>query len=490
MNIIPAINGEYKQAQQKLVLPRILTINSEPHAPVSLFCSRMGSTGVSVQAAEKAFIKLIHNESLMQEQYIINVKQGDILVEFSSENGLFNALATLYQLLTSSEIYCCTINDSPRYEYRGVHIDTARHFFECDEIKKIIEQLSLLKINRLHWHFADDQAWRLEIQEYPLLTKPYGTQIYTQLQAKDIVQYAKNRGVEVIPELEIPAHSTALVAMYPNMSCRSAKVAPPKNGGIFKIIMCGGKVEAYSFIKSTIAELCQIFEGEHFHIGGDEAPKKEWKKCPHCMAKMQQLGISSYEQLQGHILNYATDILHSHGKKTICWNDSLKADNLNKNIIVQYWQHKSKAKINVDQKLILSNLLPFYFDYPYCVSNLKNVYNYLPNIKGKRVQAQNILGAECTLWAERIATNERLEYMMFPRVIALAEKAWCANGDYKDFTKRLKIYYIRLKRANICAAPLKNSTVKGFLRLFEIIKFGIIMSRAFISLILPEKIEY
>lgn len=490
MNIIPAINGSYEKSEQRVSLPSILTISEKYSAFTNVFIARMNLINILVKTSPSPFIVLLQNKNLIEEEYILKISQNEIAAQFSNEKGLNNALITIFQLAMSNEIYCGVVHDYPRYRHRGVHIDTARHFFDINELEKIIEQLSLLKINTIHWHFADDQAWRLEIKAYPKLTELCGKQFYTQAQAMQLVKFAADRGVQIIPEFEIPAHSTALISAYPSISCRNAKVKPPDDGGIFKIIMCAGKAETLQVIENIINELCQIFTCEYFHIGGDEAPKKEWKSCTYCNKKIKLLGLGSHENLQGYLLNFAADILKKQGKKAICWNDSLKADNLNKDIIVQYWQHKKNAKINNEHKLVFSNVFTLYFDYPYCVSNLKKVYNYLPKIKYKKADNYNILGVESALWAERISTNRQLEYMLFPRAIALAEIAWVNKRDYSSFLNSLTAYYSWLKKSKINAAPLKNAQVRGFARIWQLVKFSGILCKVFICLILPKKVEF
>lgn len=490
MGIIPAINGKFEQTKQKLILPKILTVSQGFEAITQVFCTRMQGLNKPVQISDSPYFSFLQNENLASEEYILTLNENEITAEFSGEKGLNNALITFYMLAAEDELYCGYIHDYPKYSYRGMHIDTARHFFEEKEIEKIIEQLALLKINYIHWHFADDQAWRLEIKEYPKLTAYCGKQFYTQAQAARLVKFASDRGVQIVPEFEIPAHSTALISAYPSASCRCAKVKPPTEGGVFSIIMCAGKDETLSMIQNIIAELCQIFTGEYFHIGGDEAPKREWKACPLCNKRLITQGLASYENLQGYLLNYAADILKNKGKKVICWNDSLKADNLNKDIIVQYWQHKRKAKTDSSRKLIFSNVFTLYFDYPYCISNLFKVYNYTPKIKGARAERESILGIEAALWTERISTNAQLEYMLFPRAAALAENAWCKTQNYGSFVQSLKKYYTVLEKAEINAAPLKNAQVKGAARLWQLFKFSGTLCKALICLILPQKVEF
>lgn len=484
MDLIPAINGKITKTGGSLQLPSLLRVVCLPqeHGAAAVLKERLeNSCGITVDLEsgapkEGAFVQVKKAENAPAEKHgwykIEAAANGVITAEYADEDALHSALASLFQLLRAAYkngggLEAQTFSDRPVYLHRGLHLDTARHFFEAEEIERIIEQISLVKMNVLHWHFADDQAWRLESESYPLLTQSCGKDFYTQAQAKSLVQFAKNRGVKIIPEFEIPGHSSAAVSVYPSLTCSGKKINPPKTGGIFPFIMCGGKQGSYDFIESIIGELCDIFPSDMIHIGGDEAPKSEWEKCPHCAQKLKDEGLSSHHDLQGYMLNFANGLLKKQGRKAVCWNDCLKAQNLDEDIIVQYWMEMGKASysmpsISGGRQTILSNVSPFYFDYPHSMFNMQDIYMYRPRLKKKQPAGSfNIGGIECAVWTERIETADRLEYMVFPRAVGVAEIAWSARRNYADFRRRLRSYYSVFKEYKINAAPIREAEIHG-----------------------------
>lgn len=312
---------------------------------------------------------------------------------------------------------------------------------------------------------------------YPKLAESCGEQKYTWEQVRELVRYTKLRGIDIVPEFEIPGHSSAAIAAYPELCCSGRQIIPPVTGGVFSFILCGGKDTTYRFIEKILAEFLELFPSPVIHLGGDEAPKAEWENCPHCKAKMLELGLSDTEDLQAHMLNYAYAILRKHGRRAICWNECLKASNLDPGFTVQFWSDSSdkgfcNAHVNTGRKFILSNFRPLYFDYPFSVSNLKDVYRCEPNVGGTPIQKSDISGIESAIWTEHIKTRERLEYLLFPRAAASAELAWGTNRNYEDFRGRLEEYFPLFADCSISAAPIADTETTGIKRVLQNIRFA------------------
>lgn len=338
-----------------------------------------------------------------------------ISIKASSETGAYYALQTLRQIgrfeLGSKEIPCCIINDKPRFSWRGVQLDESRHFFGKEYVKKMLDMMFMLKLNVFHWHLTDDQGWRIEIKKYPLLTEIGSKRAYTQIHGwgstdiineeysgfytqddiKEIVDYAAKRGIMVVPEIDFPAHCAAAIAAYPWLACREInRDVPGYFGGAipqrklrqfdWNRPICPGKDKTVDFVKNVIDEVCSLFPAPYFHIGGDEAPKSEWKKCPCCQKRIKDNNLKDEEDLQGWLNNEILAFVKSKGKRLIGWNEVLKAKSLDKSVICQYWTPKKDSRArdwaNNGNSVILSNHQSFYFDMTYAQYSLKNTYNY------------------------------------------------------------------------------------------------------------------
>ena len=341
-----------------------------------------------------------------------------------------------------------------KYNYRSLHIDCARHFFPIGTIKKVIEGISYANLNVLHWHLTDDHAWRIESKKYPKLHESSGW-YYTQEQIREIIDYAKARGIDVIPEIDMPGHNLALLSVFPEYSCKGETVTPAKARGVYKTILCAGKEATYSFVEELLDEIIPLFDSRYFHIGGDEAPKDEWKACPHCKAKMKELGLTSYEDLQGYFTARVCEVLKKHGKTPIVWNDALLASNLPEDIVVQYWtiDHAKAMVPYVEQggKWIYSDMFEVYLDYPHSMIPLKKVYDFEPHLYKYNIPRKDgLLGFEACAWTEHIDNEQKLCEHIFPRVFALAERA---NGevhtDYEGFKERVREKVKLLDKAGI-----------------------------------------
>lgn len=439
-----------------------------------------------IKTGESDNFIIAKNYKLDDEEYTLSVSEDCIRIEAAENAGAYYALQTLRQLsrfeLGERKIPCVEIKDKPRFEWRGLQLDESRHFFGKEEVKRFLDMMFMMKLNRFHWHLSDDQGWRIEIKKYPLLTEigskrkythingwhsidtvneEYGG-FYTQDDIREIVDYAQKRNIMVIPEIDFPAHCASAIACYPWLACRELdREVPGYFGGsiperVYRMwdwnrTICVGKEETLNFVFDVIDEVCSLFPAPYFHIGGDEAPKNEWKKCPHCQAVIKENGLKNEEDLQGWFNNKILDFLKDRGKRLIGWNEILKAGNLDKSVIGQYWtvtrDKNAENHINNGGSLIMSNHKSFYFDMPYGKYPLKNTYNFKPeNYNVRPENIKNVLGVEGENWTEWIDGREKLDLCMYPRVQCLAEVAWSDEKDinWDNFLKRLdsfKDYY-------------------------------------------------
>lgn len=439
LNLIPAPRGSVHMQEGSVKLPETVTVSLGDFAPWCLeaFAARLDG---HVETVENGFITL-KKADIAKEGYKLTVTKDGITVEAADESGAVWALTTVTELTAEGEaLPIVTIEDAPHYGHRGLSLDCSRHFFTADEVKKVIDQMTRVKLNVLHWHLVDDQGWRIECKTLPLLHETTGT-YYTQEEIRSIIEYARVRGMEIIPEIDMPGHTRSMIAAYPHLSCFGEKTELCQFGGIFEKILCPGKDETFEFIEKLLTEVCALFPDDRFHIGGDEAPKTEWKKCPHCKARMEELGLTDYEDLQGYFTKRVVAILKKHGKRAVCWNDVLESKDVDTGNIIQYWtaQHEAPVPAFIERggKVIFSNMSALYFDYPHGINSLNKVYHYQPVVMGKSyADSPNMLGYEAALWSEQVETPEHLEELLFPRLYAVSEIAWNEAGDYADFEHR------------------------------------------------------
>lgn len=427
---------------------------------------------LKLEKAQDGKLVIKKDSSLDKEEYKLEVTPDLISIKASSETGAYYALQTLRQIgrfeLGSKEIPCCIINDKPRFSWRGVQLDESRHFFGKEYVKKMLDMMFMLKLNVFHWHLTDDQGWRIEIKKYPLLTEIGSKRAYTQIHGwgstdiineeysgfytqddiKEIVDYAAKRGIMVVPEIDFPAHCAAAIAAYPWLACREInRDVPGYFGGAIpqNRPICPGKDKTVDFVKNVIDEVCSLFPAPYFHIGGDEAPKSEWKKCPCCQKRIKDNNLKDEEDLQGWLNNEILAFVKSKGKRLIGWNEVLKAKSLDKSVICQYWTPKKDSRArdwaNNGNSVILSNHQSFYFDMTYAQYSLKNTYNYnYKNFGIKPESEKNILGIEAENWTEWTDCPEKLEVFMYPRTQALAEVAWSPESkkEFGSFMARME----------------------------------------------------
>lgn len=435
----------------------------------------------AVDSADNAEICIYKDSSLEKEEYMLIISTDGVKIKASCKNGAYYALQSLRMLARCDEgvfeAPCVKISDKPKYLWRGLHLDEARYFFGKEYVKKYLDEMFRLKLNIFHWHLTDDSGWRIEIKKYPLLTetgsireytqiggwgscktdgKPYGG-FYTQEDIKEIIEYASERCISIVPEIDVPAHFAAALAAYPHLACRNLKREVqgyygntiPFSKGIkdWNRPACMGKDEAIRFIMNVYEEVCDLFPFEYFHIGGDECDVSEWKACSDCQRVMKEKGFTNERELQLMLTNKLCAFLKSKGKHMIGWNEILRKDGIDKDAVAQYWEPKRDKKVEAyiksGGKIIMSKHQAFYFDHPYAIRPLKSTYKFSPGkFRITKPDEKNILGVEGEMWTEWIPTREKLEFMLHPRMEALSEVAWTdeSSRNFNEFLKRYENY--------------------------------------------------
>ena len=419
----------------------------------------------------------------IKEGYQLKVNRNDISIEASSREGIFYGIQTLIQLMELNkyendiELPTCKINDSPSFKHRGMLLDCCRHFFDKKVIKKYIDLLAQYKMNKLHWHLTEDQGWRIEIDKYPKLTS-IGSQrkdssgvyggYYTKEDIKEIVDYAKNKHIEVIPEIEFPGHSQAAIAAYPQLSCTGKPIDVATEWGVFKDIYCAGNDSVFTFMEDVLSEVIELFPSSFIHIGGDEAPKTRWENCPKCQKRMIEENLKDEHELQSYFIKRIEKYLNSRGKTLIGWDEILEGG-LAKNAVVQSWRGMNGGieAAKHGNKVIMSPTSHAYFDYSIKSTDMKQVYHFDPiPTELDSIQKQLVLGGECNLWSEHIPDEKKLDEMVFPRMLAMSEVLWSypKERNYDTFLARADNHAHLLRsygvNVGLDAFPCQISTLK------------------------------
>ena len=425
---------------------------------LNIFSRRMG---VETSFAEHGALQLVQNSTLVEEGYQLDITLQGISLQASTDQGIIAGLTTLYQLTENVQgqmrIPCLTLTDAPQHSYRGIHLDSVRHFIPVDEILKILEQMSLVKLNVLHWVLTNDQAWRIPCPSFPLLTKDCA--YYTQEEIRLVVREAALRGITVIPEMDMPGHMTALLSVYPEYSCTGERVKRAVTGGICPVILCAGQEKTYAMVEQLLRDVLPLFPGEYIHLGGDEAPKVRWKNCPHCQAMIHNLGLKNESELQGIFMNRVIALAKQHGKQVICWNESLTGGNLDPDAMVQYWTPDGASDtlkaLKAGRKMIYSDMFTFYLDYPSVCIPLDRVYGDAA-VMGETNVENEIFGLEACLWTEHLDTDEKRALHLFPRLYALAERAWAGSVSYPAFKENLQTFLGKFHPSDIPCQPAEE----------------------------------
>jgi len=447
--------------------------------------------------AAKNVIRLRLDPRLMGlglEGYQLEVRPDAIVIEAPGTAGVFYGIQTLRQLLPIEieerrPVYgvdwcvpCVLIKDKPRFSWRGFMLDEGRHFYGKETVLLTLDLMTLQKLNVLHWHLTEDQGWRIEVKKYPKLTE-VGSQragtsktmlgkqhdgiphrgFYTQDEIREIVAYATERHITIVPEIEMPGHALAALASYPELSCTGGPFKVATHFGIFPDIYCAGKETVFTFLQDVLDEILELFPSPYIHIGGDEAPKKRWKRCPDCQRRIREEGLKGEHALQVYFTNRIAAYLDSKGRHVIGWNEILQ-DGLVKGVVVQFWargRERLLEAIRTDKRaVVMSTYLDTYLDHSYSLMPLSRAYRYepIPAELGEN-DAGSVPGLEFPLWSEWVPNRARLDYQVYPRLTAMAETGWTPKDkkDFKDFRRRLEKLLGRLDHLGVRYAPLKEA---------------------------------
>lgn len=458
-----------------------------------------GSTGWEFEVEEggEGVIRLELDKRLggNVEGYRLRVHTGGVSIKAGGGAGLFYGVQTLLQLLPAEierkvvmegitwKARCVEIEDAPRFGYRGMLVDACRHFVSVERLKKQLDVLALFKINRLHWHLTDDQGWRIEIRRYPLLTEVGGSRIegegykyegyYTQAEIREVIAYASDRYITIVPEIEMPGHGLGAISAYPGLSCRNVMTSPRNVWGVEDIVFCAGKDNTYRFLEDVLKEVCELFPGEYIHLGGDECPKREWERCPACQHRIKMEGlegtgeVSSEARLQSYFMGRMEAVLTKHGKKMIGWDEILEGGLSGRETVVMSWRGEAGgvAAAEMGHDVIMTpGSAGLYIDQyegdakvePVAIggySTVEKIYGYdpVPEAVKEAGLEKHIKGVQCNVWGEYLYTPEKMEYRAYPRIVAGAEIGWSsAKGkDSALFLRRLDNALVRLESHGI-----------------------------------------
>lgn len=472
----------------------------------------------------KIEFKLTDEPALGNEGYHLHVKHGDIVLTAHQPAGIFYGVQTLLQLLPpeikSKEVQpkdkkwyipCVDITDQPRFRWRGLMLDVSRHWFTKEEVKKYIDELAEYKMNVFHWHLTDDQGWRIEIKSLPKLTETgawraprvgqwwqrepqlpgekatYGG-FYTQEDIKEVIAYAAERYVRVIPEIDVPGHSQATLVCYPELACMKAPTAVTVGNKFYgeeENTLCVGKEETFEFMDKVLTEVAALFPDEYIHIGGDECFKGFWHKCPRCQARMKAENLKNEEELQSYFIHRMESILKRKGKKLIGWDEIIEGG-LAPEATVMSWRGMAGGikAAQAGHHVIMTPTEHCYIDLwqgepsvepdTYSMCRLKDSYSFNPVPEG--VPAEMILGGQGNLWAESVPTFRHAEYMTWPRGWALAEVLWSgpAKTNWNQFYPRVEKHFIRADYAGTCyARSLYNAIVTPYYTADDTLEIGL-----------------
>lgn len=432
---------------------------------------------IKAGTSEKGIVLKLTEGDNDSEAYKVSIDEKKILVEASSPAGIFYGIQTIRKSAPVENgavvaFDACTIEDAPRFSYRGAHFDVCRHFYPVDSVKAFIDMMALHNMNHFHWHITEDQGWRIEIKKYPKLTEvgavrcgtmigrdfdscdsiPYGG-FYTQEEAKDIVKYAADRYITVIPEIDMPGHMVAAITAYPELGCTGGPYEVMTKWGISDDLLCMGNEKTFQFIDDVLDEIMEIFPSKDIHIGGDECPKVRWENCPKCQNLIKELGLkkddkyTAEQKLQSYFTKHVDKYLADHGRTCIGWDEILEGG-ISDNATVMSWRGEEGGieAAQLGHRVIMVPTRYLYFDYyqtrdrenePLAIGGyvpIKRVYMYdpLPSALNEE-QAKYIWGVQANLWTEYIPTFSGALYMYLPRAAALSEIQWTTQKDYDKF---------------------------------------------------------
>jgi len=491
---IPAGNAALRPIADQLAAQ----LTTATGRPVRVTVGKAGKNSIQLEISKKS--------KLGSEGYILRATPSQVTISAAEPQGVFYGVQSLLQLLppavfsptpvagTTWAVPCCRIEDQPRYAYRGMHLDVSRHFFPVAFVKKYIDMLAMHKQNTFHWHLTDDQGWRIEIKKYPLLTQlgsqraqsmvgrygnnkydgtPYGG-FYTQEEIKEVVRYAQDRFVTIIPEIEMPGHAMAVLAAYPALGSNPDKIVPvAQKWGVFEDVLFP-REQTFQFEEDVLTEVMGLFPSKYIHIGGDECPKVQWKESRFCQALMKKEGLKDEHELQSYFIRRIDKFITSKGRRMIGWDEILEGG-LSPNATVMSWRgtEGGTAAARQGHDAIMTPGEFCYLDHyqadpatqPIAIGGflpLEKVYSYEPTPDSLNAsQARHILGVQGNVWTEYMTSSAYVEYMVFPRSFAIAEVGWTPKADknFADFQRRLAVDEQRLDllKVNYFGAPINSS---------------------------------
>jgi hexosaminidase len=458
----------------------------------------IGSAG-GTEAIDGAILLTTGNSAgLGPEAYQLSVAPKAILIRASDQAGLFYGAQTLLQLLPpqifsthaiqgiSWQLPCVRIEDQPRFKWRGLMLDVSRHFFTKTEVEQLLDAMALEKLNTFHWHLVDDQGWRIEIKKYPLLTQlgawrdathfgmdpkastTYGPDgryggFYTQADIREVVAYAQARHINIVPEIEMPGHSSGALMAYPQFACNSGPFTTDHDGGVFNGIYCPGNDASFGFVEDVLSEVFELFPCKYIHVGGDEVPSTNWENCEKCQARMKAEGLTKAAELEGYFIRRVEKFITAHGRTLVGWSE-IRTGGLGPTAVVMDWVGGAVESAQEGHDVVMTPLDDCYFDHyqstdqaaePHTIGGylpLSRVYAYNPIPTNLPPALEgHILGLQANVWTEYMPNFAHVEYMVFPRLSALAEVAWspASARNWNDFLQRLKIQEQRFDQIGI-----------------------------------------
>lgn len=434
------------------------------------------TTGVSLTISDiDAPLSLVKNDKLTEEAYTLEIERGRIVLEANDAQGISNALATLHQLILTAKdnkLPIINIQDKPRFGYRGLMLDCSRHFWTVDELKETLSQMAFFKLNKLQMHLTDNNAWRLAMDQYPELTAK-GTyysdfpdlsgKYYSTNDLKEIVKYAQALGIEIIPEVDLPGHAIALLAAMPQLSCKGGTFeAYPeelplnqrKRGN--ENMLCIGNPESIRFAQEVVDALIQIFPSKYIHLGGDEVPTAIWEKCPKCQALYKKEGMKEPSELQDHFTRKMSEYIRSKGKIMVGWDEINDRHAATPEDMLTVWRDNGlkaqKAALERGIPVVMCPQHGCYLDWGYAGNSTRKVYEWDPVTSQVTPEQEALVkGGQGALWTERVATQDRVEWMLYPRLAALSEVFWtnASKRNWDDFYRRITDFYPVMRKMGI-----------------------------------------
>ncbi|MGN1418380.1 MAG: beta-N-acetylhexosaminidase [Acutalibacteraceae bacterium] len=423
---------------------------------------------------------------IKSEGYRIRTDYDNVFISASDAAGAFYAVQTLKQLLLQGQLCLpmLEIDDEPLYAWRGFMLDSARYFFSVEDVKLLLDTMALHKLNRFHMHLTDDQGWRVELYSHLLLAQVGGYRAYTNFDKRphggfyskqdieDIVSYANDRFIKVIPEIDSPGHVVAAIAAYPELSCFERQLETATHSGVKHDVLCIGKESTFEFMFSVFGEICEMFPDKIIHIGGDEVMQTRWKICPHCQALMKEKGFENEKQLYFYYINRIAKYIKQKGFDVIMWNDDEKSE-IDPDITWQFWNEKPDAESLSEskRKMIASSSSAYYFDLPYGTTDLKQCYEFEPFVGG--LEENQFLGVEGCLWTEYVPDIEKAGRLLIPRLAAMSESAWTKkeNKSFEKFKNKLPAYYQLIKTIPLSYSNVKKALPGKISSAFSVLKF-------------------